>query len=793
MRFFIYLFLITIFLFSVAFNVTQAETTLLSELHISSNYSDIAFSWPYVYVSTVWGMEIIDVSNPSYIIKPGEISTRGEALGIFVINGYAYIADAYAGLKIADISIPSKPEIVGNVDIPGDARKVFVKGDFAYIASYRSGLQVVDVSIPSKPELISEVESGWKTKYSYDVTVSNNKAYVADGTGGLKIIDISDPYNPQMIGYLDNLPGSARAINLSKNKAYMVCSSEKVLHIIDVLYPEKPVLLNTIDIASDALDVCVQNDYVFIACKKGLGILKWNNTGFDYEIIKLDDEAESLAIHEDKVYMAVGNSGLKIVDIASGSEILSENISYSGEIIDICVQNHYAYIATLEDNIILADISDPGNPYILNKISFPGETCALFINENYLYIASGSEGLIIADISIPENPVIAGIKDTPGTARDVFVVNNYAYVADSGRGMQIIDISDPAYPVILGDVPTESSTRGIHVSGQYAYAADYSRDLKVIDIFDPRRPYAYPSIEMEGAAWNVYISAGYAYVAYGGQGLRYVDVSDPLNHQYVGYDLDTPGLVHDVYVSGEYTYIADGRMGMVVKDVSDLTDPVDIYHTFDTPGVAEGVFVADNRIYVADTYGILIFQVTPGQNFYSVSEVIDGDTIKLRNGRYIRYIGVDTPEIDEPYYQEAAEANKEFLKDMKVKLEFDVDFMDDYDRVLAYVYSNGIFVNAELVKSGYARASPYPPNTRYAESFKRYESEAKEKYVGIWNPLWDVNSDGVVDIEDIVTICCNMGKIIPGMLGDVDWDGKIDHIDLNIAVGYFGTRYGIEE
>jgi micrococcal nuclease len=38
--------------------------------------------------------------------------------------------------------------------------------------------------------------------------------------------------------------------------------------------------------------------------------------------------------------------------------------------------------------------------------------------------------------------------------------------------------------------------------------------------------------------------------------------------------------------------------------------------------------------------------------------VIDGDTIELTNGRRVRYIGINTPERDQPYYNEAKETNQ---------------------------------------------------------------------------------------------------------------------------------------
>jgi len=70
----------------------------------------------------------------------------------------------------------------------------------------------------------------------------------------------------------------------------------------------------------------------------------------------------------------------------------------------------------------------------------------------------------------------------------------------------------------------------------------------------------------------------------------------------------------------------------------------------------------------------------------------------------------------------------ELLKDQKVRLEYDVGKTDRYKRTLAYVYlEDGTFINAKLIKEGYATVMTIPPNVKYAELFVKLEQEAREK------------------------------------------------------------------
>ena len=68
-------------------------------------------------------------------------------------------------------------------------------------------------------------------------------------------------------------------------------------------------------------------------------------------------------------------------------------------------------------------------------------------------------------------------------------------------------------------------------------------------------------------------------------------------------------------------------------------------------------------------------------------------------------------------------------------MEFDVQKNDRYGRLLAYVYlSDGTFLNAEIVKNGFAVPMTIPPNVRYAQLFRQLDRQAREKQLGLYHP-----------------------------------------------------------
>lgn len=168
-----------------------------------------------------------------------------------------------------------------------------------------------------------------------------------------------------------------------------------------------------------------------------------------------------------------------------------------------------------------------------------------------------------------------------------------------------------------------------------------------------------------------------------------------------------------------------------------------------------------------------------------VKRVIDGNTIELINGEKVRLIGIDTPE-SKPNKKaqkdaertgddleaitnmgkQAYEYTKRLVEGKEVRLEFDVGQRDKYERLLAYVYvlvcrncntlrsleyeyrdfeepssekdnylggfGTYIFLNATIIKNGYASPMTIPPNVKYVDLFKELYEEARENKRGLW-------------------------------------------------------------
>jgi endonuclease YncB( thermonuclease family) len=122
----------------------------------------------------------------------------------------------------------------------------------------------------------------------------------------------------------------------------------------------------------------------------------------------------------------------------------------------------------------------------------------------------------------------------------------------------------------------------------------------------------------------------------------------------------------------------------------------------------------------------------------------DGDTIHLKNGDKLRLLHINTPEI-KPKKWSKANKPEAYAKEAKQHLEkligssnkiywlLDKQQKDKFGRYLALVFNHeGTFINADLIKNGFARKLIMPPNQRYWECFHQLEKQARENKQGLW-------------------------------------------------------------
>jgi len=177
------------------------------------------------------------------------------------------------------------------------------------------------------------------------------------------------------------------------------------------------------------------------------------------------------------------------------------------------------------------------------------------------------------------------------------------------------------------------------------------------------------------------------------------------------------------------------------------------------------------RIYSILVLLLLVLAIScAAPNAPVVTRVIDGDTIEVNIGGTlyrVRYIGIDTPELDDerPEFcalaQEATRYNRQLVEGQDVYLEKDISETDHYGRLLRYVYVGDVFVNAELVRLGLAWAKAYQPDTKYQDILDEAEAEARQAEIGIWQ---EIEAPTPIIIENV-------------RITDIFYDGQVPYAE----------------
>lgn len=123
-----------------------------------------------------------------------------------------------------------------------------------------------------------------------------------------------------------------------------------------------------------------------------------------------------------------------------------------------------------------------------------------------------------------------------------------------------------------------------------------------------------------------------------------------------------------------------------------------------------------------------------------VARVNDGDTVTLADGRRVRFIGLDTPEMNygsgrpEPLAVQARDAVAELLGPSRsLLLQYGRERNDRHGRLLAHPHlADGRSLTALLLERGLAPALVYPPNLWNLDCYQDAERRARSARRGVW-------------------------------------------------------------
>jgi hypothetical protein len=529
----------------------------------------------YAYVAQgEGGLAIVDIREPGNPVLVGSYDTPGLALAVQGVGSVVYVADDSGGLEILDVSRPEAPVRLGNYSDGGSVKGLFVSGTLAYLASDRVGLVIVDVSRPAQPVRVG----GYNTPgNALGVQVVGSVAYVADRNSGVQILGVGVPSAPVLLGTLDT-PGAARMIRVAGNLAY-VADGTSGLQILNVATPSAPVRLAGIATGGSVYDVQVSGGLAYVASHTaGLRVVDVTRPASPVILGGYTSGGEVQAVQwfDGQVFLASGGAGLEILDPTPPSApTLARAVENSGTARALEKIGDVIVLADERSGLRLIDVSDPTHPVQVGRHKMAGSALGLRVSEGHAFVAAGSLGLEIVDVSLPGMPMGVGSYISGGYTESVEVLGVVAYLADGFGGVQILDVSLPALPVWLGEYDAGGIVKSLHAVDGLLYVADQFLGLEILDVGDPTRPVRLGGLSMAGTVSEVRVVGGVAFVANGFAGLAAVDVRSPENPILLG-GAGTRGFATGLEVVDNLVYVTSSEGGVEVFEVNDPAHPVRI-------------------------------------------------------------------------------------------------------------------------------------------------------------------------------------------------------------------------
>jgi hypothetical protein len=314
---------------------------------------DAGFTFPFVYVTNVDGLRLVDFSDLQQPEEVGFIDGNHSIRDIFTAGDYAYIADGESGLTVLNIQNPSQPQVI-YIDSSINANDVVLNDTYDYVACGVSQLKIFDINDPGHPEEVANAYAG----NAVSVDVAMPYAYVAGGDG-LHIIDVSDVDSVEEVSY--DPVSFLKEIVVSGNYAYLACGFDG-MRIIDISNPESPREVSRIDALDWTTGVDVSGYYAYMADGyAGVRVIDVHDPRNPVPVAQSPaGYGNRLYVVEPHLYLAGGSYGLKVLDISipeSIHEVGHYGIASMG---GIFADSDYIYYGTLDNGFYIFEFTPTG-------------------------------------------------------------------------------------------------------------------------------------------------------------------------------------------------------------------------------------------------------------------------------------------------------------------------------------------------------------------------------------------------------------------------------------------------
>lgn len=454
---------------------------------VAAEASSLAAADTHLYIANRYGLQIVDVSNPTHAVEVGTYLSDG-VQAVAVLDNHAYIGSV-DGMHILDVADPTRVTIVATWQ-SRPVHSIAVFDDHAYLGGF-DDLRLVGISDPTKPVLVGEVRTTQLRSMSpHSLAVADGYVHFASYSVGLATVDVTDPSLPTVVGELNSSAGVDQVV-VAGTVAY--AKGYDTVKLLDISDPAKPALLSSLALGPGGT-LWAAGDRVYLADSDGLRVLDVSDPSNPVVISSSSDalpNASRIVAGGNHVYVSChsrhGTPIVRIIDVGDPSspttllDLPTADAQTSGvpRLAELALVGDTLYVG-VGDVLAAYDVSDPAAIHPVGFFNTTYSVTDLTVVANLAYVVAG-DVLRIVDVSSPGAMSTIGEYQSAGRSPVAAVVGSLVYLADDA-GTEVIDVSVPWAPLKVAEYRQGRTARGISVAGQYAYVAAASGGLTIFDV-----------------------------------------------------------------------------------------------------------------------------------------------------------------------------------------------------------------------------------------------------------------------------------------------------------------------
>lgn len=467
----------------------QSRFVITTSLDVDSNFAyilttidGISFDLKRVDV----GMGITPNYNGIYLESQPSAVSEDWPSKIFIDGDYIY-AGGYSNLIIFDknTDINTHPSQRSIIPTSSEVTDVTTDGNTLYILEKQTTIKKYDITDKTSPVLLNF--QTFNKKFN-KIDIYDSKVIGIMDTGGLAILS-SPKLQTETLAMTFRRDSLLNAGSMVSNGDTLFMGLDRLIHTFDINSQNLTDTYSSYEgVTSVIHDIAIQNNHIYATAANYLTVI---NSDDPFNIIytsrcKLPDGARGVKIKGDYAFVAVSNENMHIIDITNPAT--PEIVGYCSTLYQtpfprLDIKDNFLAI-TQGKNVAIINITNPLETYVESYIPVPDSKKSYDVRfHGDTLIVSVEQGIVLFDISDLSNIRQISSLNCPGKGIKIEIKNDYIYLLEessSSNGIHIINITDPANPALVKRISL-SDPISLAVSGKKIFINDDNK-LKTIDL-----------------------------------------------------------------------------------------------------------------------------------------------------------------------------------------------------------------------------------------------------------------------------------------------------------------------